>query len=48
MYGTVQAPELTIEVDGEPVPAAHDGEVTDPSDSFRLRVLPKALTVYHG
>lgn len=48
VYGTVQAPELTIEVDGEPVPAAHDGEVTDPADSFRLRVLPRPLTVYHG
>ncbi|WP_212754722.1 phosphatase PAP2 family protein [Nakamurella aerolata] len=48
VYGTVQAPALTIDVAGDPVPAAHDGEVTNPGSAFRLRVLPKTLTVYHG
>lgn len=46
VFGDVQAPEVSIVSRSGPLPAAHDGEVTDPVDSVELTLAARALTVY--
>lgn len=46
VFGELQATEVTIVSRSGPLPAAHDGEVTDPVESVELTVAARALTVY--
>ena len=46
VFGDLQAPKVTIVSKSGPLPAAHDGEVTDPVDQVDLTVSAGALTVY--
>jgi diacylglycerol kinase family enzyme len=46
VFGELQAPQVTIVSQSGPLPAAHDGEVTDPVGQVELTVAARALTVY--
>ncbi len=47
VFGTLEVPAVTITSTTGPLPAAHDGEVTDPVDTITLTIADRRLTVYH-
>lgn len=46
VFGSIQAPTLVVRSLSGPVPVAHDGEVSAPTDGVRIEVLPTPLRVY--
>ncbi|MET3804031.1 undecaprenyl-diphosphatase [Nakamurella sp. UYEF19] len=47
VFGSLEVPDVTIASHDGPLPAAHDGEITDPVETIELAISNR-LTVYHG
>jgi undecaprenyl-diphosphatase len=48
VYGSLESAKVRIESLSGPRPAAHDGEITEPTDSIELEVSERRLTVYRA
>jgi undecaprenyl-diphosphatase len=48
VFGSLESAKVTIESLSGPRATAHDGEITDPTDSVTLEISDRKLTVYRA